>query len=74
MIRTNLSTRPFYNARAVHVLLTALTVIVLAAVALAVWARWRSGGWVRSSRNGRITKCRGYLRSVGPRSESSAIR
>jgi Tfp pilus assembly protein PilN len=33
VIRTNLSTRPFYNARAVHALLTALTVIVLAITA-----------------------------------------
>ena len=33
MIRTNLSTRPFYNARAVHALLAALTVIVLAITA-----------------------------------------
>ena len=30
MIRTNLSTRPFYNARAVHALLTVLAVVVLA--------------------------------------------
>ena len=33
MIRTNLSTRPFYNARAVKALLTLFTVIVLAATA-----------------------------------------
>ena len=29
MIRTNLSTRPFYNARAVHALLALLTVVVV---------------------------------------------
>jgi Tfp pilus assembly protein PilN len=33
MIRTNLSTRPFYNARAVHALLTLFAVIVVAATA-----------------------------------------
>jgi len=33
VIRTNLSTRPFYNARAVHALLVALSAIVLAITA-----------------------------------------
>ena len=33
MIRTNLSTRPFYNARAVHALLVLLSAIVLAITA-----------------------------------------
>ena len=33
MIQTNLSTRPFYNARAVNVLLTVFAVIVLGATA-----------------------------------------
>lgn len=33
MIRTNLSTRPFYNERAVHVALAALAILVLAATA-----------------------------------------
>lgn len=33
MIRTNLSTRPFYNVRAVHALLTLFAVVVLAATA-----------------------------------------
>ena len=33
MIRTNLSTRPFYNARAVHALLVLLSTIVLAITA-----------------------------------------
>ena len=30
MLRTNLSTRPFYNSRAVNVLLAAATVLVVA--------------------------------------------
>ena len=33
MIRTNLSTRPFYNARAVHAILGVFTVVVLAVTA-----------------------------------------
>jgi Tfp pilus assembly protein PilN len=34
VLRTNLSTRPFYNERAVHVLLAAIAVVVLA---ISVW-------------------------------------
>ena len=33
MIRTNLSTRPFYNARAVHALLGLFAVVVIAMTA-----------------------------------------
>ncbi len=36
MLRTNLSTRPFYNERAVHVLAAAVAVVVLAVTALQV--------------------------------------
>lgn len=37
MLRTNLSTRPFYNERAVHVLLAALAVVVLVLTAVNVY-------------------------------------
>jgi Tfp pilus assembly protein PilN len=37
MLRTNLSTRPFYNERAVHVLLAAAAVVVLALTAYNVY-------------------------------------
>lgn len=37
MIRTNLSTRPFYNERAVHVLLAAAAIVVLALTAYNIY-------------------------------------
>lgn len=37
MIRTNLSTRPFYNERAVHALLGLVAILVLALTAFNVW-------------------------------------
>jgi hypothetical protein len=37
VLRTNLSTRPFYNERAVHVLLAALAVVVLVLTAVNVY-------------------------------------
>ncbi len=38
MITTNLSTRPFYNERAVHIVLVTLAVLVLGVSALNAWA------------------------------------
>ena len=45
MIRTNLSTRPFYNARAVHVwlLLAALVIVVATALNVSAGLRYRRG-------------------------------
>lgn len=44
MLRTNLSTRPFYNERLVHALLAALAVVIVAITVINLWGAFTLSG------------------------------
>jgi hypothetical protein len=69
VLRTNLSTRPFYNERAVHALLGLLVVLVLALTAFNVWRIV-----TLSRENTEITRRASQDRSEADRLSQDAVR
>ena len=71
MLTHNLATRPFYNARAVHALLLAVTVIVVAVGAFDAWEYWQLRG-TRADLQARIEDAQ--RRTEDLRSRAATIR
>jgi Tfp pilus assembly protein PilN len=71
VLRTNLSTRPFYNERAVHVLAAAVAIVVLAVTAWQVLRVVRLSAY-KTELNAAIARDRNEAARLG--SEAAAIR
>jgi hypothetical protein len=69
VLRTNLSTRPFYNERAVHALLSGIAVVVLAVTAWQV-QRIVSLSRAKTEMNASIARDRNEINGLGAQAET----